>query len=96
MSNKDIEKKHYQTFESLKQVNDDSAEFWFARDLQTVLDYSSWDKFKRVIQKAVTASENSGQPADNHFSQVVKMVQIGSGAQREVDDYELSRFEKHR
>jgi len=92
MGNKDIEKKHHQTFESLKQVNDDSPEFWFARDLQTVLGYSSWDKFKRVIQKAVTACENSGQPADNHFSQVVKMVQIGSGAQREVEDYELSRY----
>ena len=67
-------------------------EFWYARDLQTVLDYSTWDKFKRVIQKAITACDNSGQPAENHFSQVVKMVRIGSNAQREIEDFELSRY----
>lgn len=92
MSNKDIEKHHHQTFEGLKQTNDSGVDFWYARDLQTVLDYSSWDKFKRVIQKAVTACGNSGQLADNHFSQVVKMVQIGSGAQREIQDIALSRY----
>lgn len=92
MSEKDIEKKHYRSFETLKQVTSDNTEFWFARDLQAVLDYSSWEKFKRVIAKAITACENSGQPADDHFSHVVKMVQIGSGAQREIEDIELSRY----
>lgn len=92
MRGKEIEKAHHQTFEQLKQVNDDGMEFWYARDLQGVLDYSSWDKFKRVIGKAVTACENSAQSAENHFSQVVKMVQIGSGAKREVEDFELSRY----
>jgi DNA-damage-inducible protein D len=92
MSGKEIEKAHHQTFEGLKQVNDDGMEFWYARDLQEVLGYSSWDKFKRVIGKAVTACKKSGQAAENHFSQVVKMVQIGSGAQREVEDFELSRY----
>ena len=91
MSSRDIEKKHHQTFDSLKHVNDD-AEFWYARDLQAVLDYSTWDKFKPVIQKAITACENSGHHADDHFSQVVKMVRIGSGAHREIEDYELSRY----
>jgi DNA-damage-inducible protein D len=67
-------------------------EFWYARDLQTVLDYSTWDKFRRVIQKAITACENSGQTSENHFSQVVKMVRIGSSAQREIEDFELSRY----
>ena len=92
MTPKTLEKKQYQTFENLKQIADDNVEFWFARDLQDVLDYSSWDKFKRVIQKAIVACENSGQSADDHFSQVVKMVQIGSGAQREIEDIELSRY----
>ncbi len=92
MNGKEIERKYHQTFEDLKQENNAGMEFWYARDLQTVLDYSTWDKFKRVIQKAVTACENSGQPAENHFSQVVKMVRIGSSAQWEIEDFELSRY----
>jgi DNA-damage-inducible protein D len=92
MSSEEIVKKHHQTFEDLKQENDAGMEFWYARDLQTVLDYSTWDKFKRVIQKAITSCDNSGQPAENHFSQVVKMVRIGSSAQREIEDFELSRY----
>ena len=83
---------HHQTFEDLKQITEDHVEFWFARDLQSVLDYSSWDKFERVIKKASAACKNSGQPEDDHFSQVGKMVQIGSGAQREARDYKLSRY----
>lgn len=67
-------------------------EFWFARDLQAVLDYSSWDKFKRVINKAIKSCANSGQRPENHFSQVVKMVSIGSGAEREIEDHQLSRY----
>jgi len=83
---------HHQTFEQLKQTSADGMEFWFARDLQLVFNYNSWDKFERVIKKAVVACENSAQPASDHFSQVGKMVQIGSGAEREVKDYQLSRY----
>ncbi len=92
MSRKGIEQRYHNTFEELKQFTADQVEFWFARDLQIVLDYSSWDKFKRVIQKAVSACELSGQPSENHFSQVGKLVHIGSGGQREVEDYQLSRY----
>lgn len=89
---KEIENKHHQTFKGLKQENDAGMEFWYARDLQLVLGYTTWDKFKSVIQKAITACENSGQPGKNHFSQVVKMVRIGSGAQRKTEDFKLSRY----
>ncbi len=82
---------HHQAFESMKQTQDD-AEFWYARELQTVLDYSTWAKFEQVIKKAMTACKKSGQAVSDHFSQVVKMVQIGSGASRETRDYRLSRY----
>lgn len=92
MTGKGIEKQHHQTFESLKQQSEDKAEFWYARDLQLALDYASWGKFKRVIGKAITACDHSGQVPENHFSQVGKMVQLGSGSQREIEDYHLSRY----
>ena len=82
---------HHQTFESLKQA-EDGAEFWYARELQTVLDYSRWEKFEQVIKKAMIACKKSGQPIDDHFPQVVKMDRIGSGALRKTRDYKLSRY----
>ena len=92
MSGKEIEKKHHQTFDSIKQINEHGAEFWYARDLQPILDYGSWDKFKNVINKAMTACEKAGQITHNHFSQVGKMVRLGSGSTREIEDYQLSRY----
>lgn len=92
MSSKEIEKIHHKTFELIRHEDIEGTEFWSARDLQPILDYSSWDKFKRVIDKAMTACEKAGQAVENHFSQVGKMVNIGSGTQREVEDYELSRY----
>jgi DNA-damage-inducible protein D len=92
MSEKEIERKHHQTFESIRQFNEHGAEFWFARDLQPILDYGSWNKFKNVINKAMTACENAGQITYNHFSQVGKMVRLGSGSTREIEDYQLSRY----
>jgi len=88
----EIQKNQHHTFEEIKQINNESQEFWYARDLQVALDYSSWDKFKNVIQKAITACENSEQMIDNHFSQVGKMVELGSGSQRKIQDYALSRY----
>lgn len=80
------------TFEEIKNTDNNGNEFWYARDLQQVLDYATWDKFERVIQKAIIAAENSEQLESDHFSQVGKMVEIGSGAQRKTKDYKLSRY----
>jgi len=88
----DIEKRHNNTFQDIRKITSDGEEFWLARDLQPILEYSSWDKFKRVISKAVTACKTSKQPVENHFSQVGKMVTLGSGAAREVEDIALSRY----
>ncbi len=92
MSGEDIEKKHHKTFEELKQISEDGNEFWFARDLTTVLDYASWENFKRVINKAMTACEKSGQEVEEHFYRETKFVPIGSGGKREVEEYRLSRY----
>ena len=82
----DMQRRQHQTFSDIRQTDDSGAEFWYARDLQQVLEYGSWDKFKRVIAKATVACKQSGHTIDDHFSQVGKMVTLGSGAVREIED----------
>lgn len=67
-------------------------EFWYARELQLVLGYSKWDKFQNAIEKGKTACENSGADVGDHFLQVGKMVGIGSGAERQIEDLMLTRY----
>lgn len=90
--NGDVERQHHGAFESLRHVDEDGNEYWLARELMPVLEYGTWDKFKRVIQKAMTAAEQANQPVNDHFSRVGNMVEIGSGARREKEDYLLSRY----
>ena len=67
-------------------------EFWLARDIQHLLGYSKWDNFLNVVSKAKTACEVSGHAIEDHFADVGKMVDLGSGSQREVDDLMLTRY----
>ncbi|MDP3763704.1 MAG: BRO family protein [bacterium] len=83
---------HSSVFESVKKVNDNGVEYWLARDFQSILQYSSWDKFLNVVEKAKEACRNSGHNSADHFSHMVKMVLIGSGARRETEDIKLSRY----
>ena len=69
-----------------------NVEFWLARDLQNLLGYSQWRSFEAVIKKAIIACENSGHNPDDHFAHMRKMVDIGSGAEREIDDIALTRY----
>src|SRR6266566_9403979 len=78
--------------ESIKQTNSYGAESWSARDLMKILGYARWGNFKNAIERAEEACNNIGQSVDSHFLQAGKMINIGSGGQREVKDYLLSRF----
>ena len=80
------------SFEDLKQVNEHGAEYWSARALQPMLGYCQWRRFEQAIQRAETSCRESGNPTTNHFAGAGKMVDLGSGSEREVADYELSRF----
>ena len=88
----DIERYSEEIFENIKHVNEYGQEFWYARDLQRVLTYSQWRYFLEVIFKAMDACEASGNKVDDHFAEVRKLVQIGSGAERKVEDYMLTRY----
>ena len=71
------------TFEGHAQQIDNGVEFWLARDLQHLLGYGKWDNFQSVISKAKTACEVSGHNIADHFADVGKMVELGSGSQHE-------------
>ena len=79
-------------FEAHAQRTESGVEFWLARDLQHLLGYSKWDNFLNAVTKAKTACEVSGHAVADHFADVGKMVDLGSGSQREVDDLMLTRF----
>jgi DNA-damage-inducible protein D len=80
------------SFEQIRQVDEDGFEFWSARDLMPILEYTKWQNFKTAIDKAKVACENSGHDPENHFTDASKMVGIGSGAMRQVEDFHLSRY----
>jgi DNA-damage-inducible protein D len=79
-------------FESCAHKTDEGIEFWLARELQHLLDYSEWRNFQKVLLKAKTACEISNHDIKNHFVEVNKMVDIGSGAQKPVEDVMLTRY----
>ncbi len=92
MSDEPLPSLGMKSFEDLKQTNEHGAEFWSARDIQPLLGYDQWRNFEGAIKKAQTSCEQSGNVCDHHFADASKMVRLGSGSERKVTDYHLSRF----
>ena len=79
-------------FEDIKHIDEYGVEFWYARELMPILQYSKWQNFEKIIDKAKIACQNSKVDILDHFTDVSKMVQVGSGAYRKQVDYKLSRY----
>jgi DNA-damage-inducible protein D len=77
---------------AVQRADTDGIEFWFARDLQTPLGYARWENFQTAINRAIDSCEASGHGASDHFCGVTKMVELGSGSQRNIDDFMLTLF----
>lgn len=92
MTDKRIARQHHATFESIRHHSAEGQEFWSARDLAPLLEYQDWRNFMQVLDKARTACEQSGKRPEDHFGDTTKMVAIGSGAQRALEDVHLSRY----
>lgn len=92
MAKNEIEEQHHQTFEEIKQINEFDQEYWSTRKLGKVLEYAEYRNFLPVIEKAKEACRNSGQPVEDHFVEMHEMVSIGSGAERKMESYGLSRY----
>lgn len=92
MTKKEVTTYSQQTFENLKHIDENGNEFWYARELQKALEYTEYGKFLPVIEKAIEACRKTGFDEGNHFAHVSEMVRIGSGAERKMDSYKLSRY----
>jgi DNA-damage-inducible protein D len=89
MSN--LKAKEYVSFEAIKHVSDDGAEFWYARELAPVLEYVQWRNFAKVLDRAMLACKNSGYALQDHFAEVSKIVEAGATS-KPVIDYKLTRY----
>lgn len=90
--NNEIARYSEETFESIKHVNEYGYEFWYARELQSVLEYTEWRNFQKLIEKAQTACENSDMAVDECFVEVNKTSPMPNGGVKLIDDYILSRY----
>lgn len=88
----DLKVKEYQRFEDIKHTTESGTEFWYARELASVLEYVQWRNFAKVIDRAMLACQNSGFAVNDHFAEVSKTIPMPKGAVKKIKDYMLSRY----
>ena len=89
---KKLTKKTMTLFESIKHIDENGVEYWTSRSLWKILEYNEYRNFLPVIEKAKLACENSGQKVEDHFEDIIEMIVIGKGGERQVDSVKLSRY----
>nr|DAY06604.1 MAG TPA: DNA-damage-inducible protein D [Caudoviricetes sp.] len=92
MSRLDIALYSERIFEEIKHVDENGIEFWYARDLMSILEYSKWGNFVKVINKAKLSLENTDITESEHFADVGKTIQMPKNATKEINDIKLTRY----
>mgnify|MGYP006934497045 CR=1 FL=1 len=92
MEEKEVLVNEYKSFEDIKHKRDDGSEFWLARELQKALEYSKWENFNKVINRAMLACKNAGYEIEEHFPEVRKPIITGKNRRQDIIDYELTRY----
>jgi len=90
MSN--LNSEEYKSFEGIKHIRENGTELWYARELSEVLQYSKWENFQKVIDRAILACKNSGFSVSDHFPDVRKTIMMPKNAKKQIIDYELTRY----